>query len=120
MLLIQGKKIPIVKTPSKGPFEIDSKLIVNCKTVPIFSTTFTSNKHKIPTPTTTDLMIQFIDLSDKGFLTNGFTKSSKTTADIEFKHVESELKAALKTPAMNRPASPGYSDNVSSTKRGRS
>lgn len=118
--MTHGRNIPSVNIPNKGPFVIASKLIVNCKTVPNFSTTYTRHKQTTPTPTTTDLIIQFIALSDNGLSTNGFTKSSRTTADIEFKHVDKELRAALKTPAMNNPERPGYSDKVSNTNNGKS
>lgn len=116
--LIHGKKIPIVKIPNKGPFVIASKLIVNCSTVPSFSTTYTMHTQKTPSPTTTDLITQFTWFSVSGFFTYGFTKSSSTTADIELRHVESELSAAENTPAMKRPLKPGSSPSVSITKSG--
>lgn len=105
--LIQGRKIPIVKMPKSGPFVIASRLIVNCKTVPIFSTTYTKATQITPTTTTTDLIIQLICLTLSGDFTNVLKKSSNTTADNEFKHVDKELNAAEKTPAMNNPERPG-------------
>jgi hypothetical protein len=67
---------------------------------------------------TVDLMTQFIMRSVNGFSVKGLTKSSSTTALIEFRHVDSELRAALKTPAINRPLRPGSSPSVSITKSG--
>lgn len=110
----------MVNIPNNGPFVIASKLIVSCKTVPIFCTTTTSATHKIPTPTTTDRIIQLTARFDNGRLTNGLKKSSNTTADIEFKHVDNELKAALKTPAINKPDNPGNSPSTSITNSGNS
>jgi hypothetical protein len=115
---IQGRNIPIEKTPKSGPFVIASKLIVNCNTVPAFSTTYTMQTDEIPITTTVDLMTQLIIRSVNGFFANGFTKSSKTTADIEFRHVDKELRAAEKTPEMKRPLNPGNSPNVSITNNG--
>lgn len=112
--------IPMVKMPSKGPFVIASKLIVSCKTVPIFSTTPTRIKQISPTITTTDRIIQLIALALNGCVVNGLTKSSRITADIEFKHVDNELRAALNIPATNTPVRPGKSPRISITNSGRS
>lgn len=118
---IHGNIIPIVKIPSNGPFVIASKLIVSCSTVlPIFSTINTKQRQKIPTPTTTKRIIQLIVCSVSGCLTKGLTKSSRTTADIEFKQVERELNAALNTPATNNPVRPGNSCSVCITNNGKS
>lgn len=112
--------MPIVKMPKSGPFVIASKLMVSCKTVPIFCTTTTKARHITPTQTTTERIIQLMAKSDNGRLTNGLKKSSNTTADMEFKHVDNELRAALNTPAMNRPDKPGISPNVFITNNGSS
>lgn len=118
---IHGNIIPIVKIPNNGPFVIASKLIVNWSTVlPIFSTKNTRQRQNTPTPTTTNRIIQLIVCSVSGCLTKGLTKSSSTTADMELRHVERELSAALKTPATNNPVSPGNSCNVCITNNGKS
>lgn len=104
--LIHGRKIPIVKIPNNGPLVIASKLIVSCRTVPAFSTMYTIQTQTTPMTTTTERMTQLISSSVKGFLAKGFTKSSRTTADIELRQVESELSAAEKTPAIKRPLNP--------------
>lgn len=106
--------------PSNGPFVMASKLMVNCRTVPIFCTTTTRATQIKPTQTTTDRIIQLTAKFDNGRLTNGLKKSSNTTADIEFRQVDSELRAALNTPAMKRPDKPGISPNVSMTNSGKS
>lgn len=118
--LIHGTKIPIVKMPSNGPFVIASKLIVSCSTVPIFCTTTTKATQITPTQTTTERIIQLTAKFERGRLTNGLKKSSKTTADMEFRHVDSELRAALNTPAIKRPDRPGISPRVSITNSGSS
>lgn len=105
--LIHGIRMPMVNIPSKGPLVIASRLMVNCNTVPIFCTTITSATQMIPTHTTTERMMQLMAKFDNGFFANGLKKSSNTTADIEFRHVDNELSAALNTPAINRPDNPG-------------
>lgn len=65
-------------------------------------------------------MIQFMAMFDRGFFTNGFTKSSNTMADMEFKHVLKEESAALKTPATNKPVNPNWPPRVSMTNNGKS
>lgn len=111
---------PMVKIPNKGPFVMASRLMVNCRTVPMCSTMYTRNTHNTPTDTTTERIIQLMAVSDNGLLTKGLIKSSNTTADMEFRQVDKELKAALNTPAMKRPVKPGYSPKVSITNSGNS
>lgn len=118
--LTNGIRIPIVKIPSKGPFVMASRLMVSCKTVPSFSTRTTNATLRMPTPTTTERIIKLIALSERGRFTNGLQKSSRTTADIELRHVDRELRAALKTPAMKIPDKPGKSPSTSITNRGKS
>lgn len=118
--LIHGKRTPMVKMPNSGPFVIASKLIVNWSTVPNFWTTTTRATQTIPITTTTIRIIQLMAVFDSGFFTNGLTKSSSTIADMEFKQVDSELSAALKTPATNKPVSPWMSPRVSMTNSGKS
>lgn len=44
---INGRSIPIRKTPVSGPIDADDRLIVNCNTDPSLSTTNTrAEKHK--------------------------------------------------------------------------
>lgn len=99
---------------------MDPKLIDSCNTDPRCSTTNTKATHIVPKITTTPFIMYLVWLSVRGFLQYGLKKSSNKTADIEFKPVDNELRAALNTPATKSPGKPGKFPKTSITNNGKS
>lgn len=164
LAFIQGNRMPMLKIPRDGPLVIDDKFVDNwnthfyrnfkrknflnhrtCNTWdPVFSTTNTSATQITPRTTTVSFSKMSAVLGVKGVFLNGLMKSSNTTAAIEFKPVDNELKyehrqvfillpqfqyaqlkgnnlnAALNTPATKRPGRPGYPLNIFITSNGNS
>uniref|UniRef100_A0A1Y1LMK1 Uncharacterized protein n=1 Tax=Photinus pyralis TaxID=7054 RepID=A0A1Y1LMK1_PHOPY len=104
---IHGKRTPIPNNAREGPPVMAPILIVNCNTAPNFSTTKTRATQIAPKITMVLFMSMFTFLSVNFSTKSGLQKSSKTTAAMELRPVDKELRAALKTPATNNPGKPG-------------